>query len=286
MKDLLAKYGLHGALWSPDDAAATPPAPAPVAPAPAAAAPAAAEPVKTDPPAAAPPATILGGAVKTAAETAAADKATADAAAAAEAAKANEYKNDDSKTPEENAALKAKHDEKIAADKAKADEAAKPKDERTPEQIEAAAAAYEIKPPEGFTLSEAIEKPFRTFAAKHNLSQTDVKELSDLQLKLYADQAEEHARTVEQWGKDSRADKEIGGPAFDANAGKAAAFINEFFPPAAAALLDKTGIGNHPDFVKGFVRAGIAMGEIPSFRANAGAGGKESVQDILYPSTK
>lgn len=272
MNRLLERYlGRSAMLYGPNDdgGAGDPPAAAVTDPP-------AGDPPAGDPPAAAPPAepsTLLGRAA------AAAKKPAGDPPAAVDDKPAAEYVADPNKSDDENAAAKAEHDAKALADKEAADDKSKTKDD--PKAVDPA--SYEITPPEGFVLDPSIEKPFRDFAAKHNLTQDEVKELGDMQIKLYEKQAETHANQVKEWGEAVKTDKELGGPSSDAKMGKAAAFINEFFEPDVAAILDKSGLGNHPGMVRGFYRAGLAMGEIPTFRQNAGAQGKESIVDILYP---
>lgn len=224
--------------------------------------------------------TMLGGAVAAAAEAKAAE------------AKPAEYVADPAKSDEENAAAKTAHDA-AEAERTKAKEPAKPDDKKaddkakdeadTPEAIEARAKAYQIDVPEGFELDAEIEKPFREFGAKHKLTQDDIKELAGLQVKLYEKQAAAHADQVTKWGDEIKANKEIGGAQLEANLGKAALVINEFFPPEVATLFDKTGIGNHPGLALGFVRLGKAFGELPTMRNRAGGGAKEDIIDVLYP---
>jgi hypothetical protein len=168
-----------------------------------------------------------------------------------------EYENDPDKTDEENAAAKAEHDK----DKPETDEEKKKREEEEGKPIDPT--SYElVEIPEGFELDPAIDKEFREFAASRKWSKEDVKELSAMQVKLYAKQSEAHAERVAGWAEEVKADKEIGGRDFDVNAAKAREAKLAFFPPEVDAILDKTGLGNHPGFIKGFVRIGKAMGEM------------------------
>lgn len=216
--------------------------------------------------------TLLGDAVAKAASDAQAAKTASDAAAA-------EYKNDDTKTPEENAALKAAHDAAKAKEPAKADEKAKVDDKPIDP------ANYTFQPPEGFELDPAIDTEFRGIAAELKLDQGAVDKLTGLQIKLYEKQAEAVAAQVTKWGDETKKDKELGGADHDAKMAKAAGFISTFFSPTVAGLLNKTGLGNHPEFVRGMYRAGLAMGELSTPRGGpGGSGGKESISEILYPT--
>lgn len=160
---------------------------------------------------------------------------------------------------------KAKEDDKSDEDKP---EAIKPED-------------YDLTAPEGFELNSEVETAFRQFASERGWSKEDVSALKDMQVKLYEKQTEAHAETVADWGKQLKTDKEIGGNNYDANIGKAVAFRDQFFEPGARAILDKTGLGNHPEIVRGFVRAGIAMGEAGVVTAGSG-GNRKGYAEILY----
>lgn len=89
----------------------------------------------------------------------------------------------------------------------------------------------------------------------------DVNALKNMQVKLYEKQTAAHAETVAKWGADLKNDKEFGGADFEANSGLAVQAMHEFFSPEARKLMDTTGIGNHPEIVRGLVRIGKVFGE-------------------------
>ena len=209
-----------------------------------------------------------------------------------------EYVDDPAKTADENKALKEAHDKtkpaeetaeaKAAREKAEKDGKAK---EQTPEEKAAAAKAHgesitlgEI--PEGFTLDPTVEKEFRAVVGEDNLSQATVDKLVKVQTSLYAKQANAHAERVTKWGDDLKADTELGGANHDAKVGRAGAVLNEFFKPEIAALMDSTGLGNHPEFVRGFYKLSLVVGELPTFQNRPGFGGKEDIIDVLYPDAR
>lgn len=241
-------------------------------------------------------------------EPAAADKPgqTALAAAAAKAkgetpppaAEWKEYVDDPAKTANENKALKEAHDktkpaEETAEQKAAreaAEKAKKPDDKaKTPEEIAAEAKAHadsiKLDPPAGFELDKEVEADFRAIVGENKWDQATVDKLKGVQIKLYEKQAEAHAATVTEWGENLKKDKELGGPMHDAKVGQAGAVLNEFFSPEIAGLMDKTGLGNHPEFVRGFYKIALAVGELPTFQNRAGFGGKEDIIDVLYPKS-
>lgn len=189
-----------------------------------------------------------------------------------------EYVEDPDKSSEENAAAKAEHDKTKPAEDDKGEKKDEKKDEAPIDPT-----SYEFEVPEGFELDPSIDKEFREFAAERKLSNDDVKALTDMQLRMYAKQSEQHAATVEKWGEDLKSDKEIGGRDLDANLAKAREARNAFFDDEAKALLEKTGLGNHPVFVKGFVRIGKVMGEAGTLPGK-GAGGNTTILQNLYGS--
>lgn len=162
-----------------------------------------------------------------------------------------EYVDDPNKTPEENAAAKAEHDK------------GKPAEKKDGDTVDLKPEDYEyVDLPDGFELDAEVDKEFRALAAEHKLPKEVVKSLTAMQVKMIEKQTEAHAATVAQWGEDLKTDKEVGGRAYDANMAKAREAKIAFFPPEVNAVLDRTGLGNHPAIVKGFVRIGKAMGEL------------------------
>jgi len=186
-----------------------------------------------------------------------------------------EYVDDPDKTDEENAAAKLEHDKTKPAEDDK---------DKTKEEPAINAADYEfVEIPEGFELDPAVDKEFRDFAAERKWSKDDVKALSAMQVKLYAKQSEVHAEQVATWGEELKTDKEVGGRGYDANMSKAREAKIAFFPPEVNAILDKTGLGNHPAIVKGFVRIGKAMGEMTTLHGK-GKPANTSILENLYGS--
>lgn len=190
-----------------------------------------------------------------------------------------EYDPDPDKSDEENAAAKAEHDKA----KPESDEDKKKREEKEDQPVDPT--SYElVEIPEGFELDPSIDKEFREFAASRKWSKDDVKELSAMQVKLYAKQSEAHADRVAAWADEVKADKEIGGRDFDANAAKAREAKLAFFSPEFDKMLDKTGLGNHPDMIKGLVRIGKAMGEMGTLPGK-GVTTPSSILENLYGSS-
>jgi hypothetical protein len=140
---------------------------------------------------------------------------------------------------------------------------------------------YDLSAPEGFDLDEGVSTKFREFAAERNWSKEDVSALKDMQIELYRKQAEAHAEQVAAWGEELKTDKEIGGAKYQQNVGAGIQFRDAFFDKEAKDLFNKTGLGNHPAIVRGFVRAGLLMGEQGTI--SGGSKNKsESLIDAMY----
>jgi hypothetical protein len=93
----------------------------------------------------------------------------------------------------------------------------------------------------------------------------------------------------EKWKAEIRADKAIGGAAFDKNRGLATAAIDAIAgkadTPGGKAFreaLDATGAGNHPEVVRFFVRLGQSMSEGKLVTGGA-APVRKSPASVLYP---
>lgn len=155
------------------------------------------------------------------------------------------------------------------------------KDDKAANDFLGAVEAYDIKTPEGYDVDEEIKGEFTTAAKEIGLSQKGVERLVAIQTKMQENQAARTAAMVKDWDKQTRADKEIGGKDFEANAASAREFLSQFADEDVNVLLDRTGLGNHPAVVKMFVRAGKAMGEAKVMKGDT-AKGKPDAATILY----
>lgn len=162
----------------------------------------------------------------------------------------------------------------------------KPDDKaKTENEYLGAVEAYEIVTPEGFEVDADIKTEFETTAKEIGLSQKGVEKLVGIQTKLQEKQAERTAEMVKGWAEDVKRDKELGGKDFDAKAAIGRQFLADFGNEQVSVLLDRTGLGNHPEVVRMFYRAGVATGEA---RAEKGSGGgdKRDHAEILYGGDK
>ncbi len=188
-----------------------------------------------------------------------------------------EYEDDPELSDEENAEKKKEFDDAKA-------EAAKAKGDKANKDEPVDPASYEITVPDGFNLDEDLEKEFRKFSAKRKFTQEDVDELTGIQKRLVSKQAEGIANLKKTWVKDLKADKEFGGQAFDANAGACRHIIDNVFVPVDPnfkSMLNSTGLGSYPGFVKGMKRIADALGEA-GVKLGGKNSGDDSMEEVLY----
>lgn len=149
---------------------------------------------------------------------------------------------------------------------------------------EGAPETYEFKPAEGAELDTEALKDFEPVARELNLTNEQAQKLVDAYPKILAGvqqrQADAWQATTEQWAADVKADKEIGGDKLTGNLSAAQRALDQFGTPELKEYLNTTGLGNHPDLVKTFVKIGKAMSEdgMVSWKEN----GQRSAAEVLY----
>lgn len=115
--------------------------------------------------------------------------------------------------------------------------------------------------PEGVQVDEEMLGEFKAVAKDLKLSQEQAQRLADLQAKSVAKQQESLRSVQAQWAEQSKSDKEFGGDNLKENLGVAEQALNKFAPPELRQLLKDTGLANHPDMIRTFVRVGKAISE-------------------------
>lgn len=165
---------------------------------------------------------------------------------------------------------------------------AKEVDEKQPEESKPESEVpekYEFKAPDGVEYDADTLKVYEEAAREAGLSQ----EKADIILgKLAPHMAEKQAEVVAKvrndWAEQSRSDKEFGGEKLQENLAVAQKAMKQFGSPELTELLNKSGLGNHPEIIRAFYRAGKAISEDGFV-----AGGKASVQNgdarALFPNS-
>jgi len=160
------------------------------------------------------------------------------------------------------------------------DEGAKGEESKVPEK-------YEFKLPEDHKIDDAAVEAFSEFAKDAGLTQEAAQALMDKlapAMQARQIQAVETAKTT--WASEAKADKEFGGDAFNENLSVAKKAIDAFGSPELRTLLNESGLGNHPEIIRAFYRAGKQISEdrlVPSGSGIKSAGAKDPAKS-LYPN--
>lgn len=160
----------------------------------------------------------------------------------------------------------------------------KPAEKKEEDKPEGAPEKYEFQAAEGVELDSEALKDFEPVARDLNLTNEQAQKLVDAYPKILAGvqqrQAEAWQQTTEQWAADVKADKEIGGGKLTSNLSAAQRALDQFGTPELKEYLNTTGLGNHPDLVKTFVKIGKAMSE--DGMVTGGNDGQRSAAEVLY----
>lgn len=143
---------------------------------------------------------------------------------------------------------------------------------------------YEFKPVEGVQLSEEVTAKFSQVARELNLSQDAAQKMLNEVAPAIAHQQRVALHTLnEQWVNAVQADKEIGGDKLKANLAIARKARDAFGTDGLRTLLKESPLGNHPEMIRFFVRAGQAISEdkfVPG-GSKPPSGGKDAAT-VLY----
>ena len=173
---------------------------------------------------------------------------------------------------------------------AKPAEGAKPAAETKPA---GAHEKYEFKAPEGRAYDADLLGAFSEAAKAANLPQDAAQKLLDTMAPTLAARIDAQTKAIQEgWAEASRADKEFGGDKLQENLAYAKKAMDQFSPNAADGtksafrqLLDNSGLGNNPEFLRFAVRVGKAISE-DGFVASTGNGTKTvDTAKVLYDKT-
>ncbi|ECF6953719.1 peptidase [Salmonella enterica subsp. enterica] len=157
--------------------------------------------------------------------------------------------------------------------------------EEKEQKQEGAPEKYGFKPAEGQELDAAALEQFEPIARELNLTNEQAQKMVDLygtkiMPMVQQQQAEAWQKTTEQWAADVKADKEIGGDKLTGNLSAAQRALAQFGTPELKEYLEGTGLGNHPELVKAFVKVGKAMSE--DGMVTGKESGQRSAAEVLY----
>lgn len=143
---------------------------------------------------------------------------------------------------------------------------------------------YDFKMPEGVELDGDAAKEFSVLAKELKLDNATAQRVADIAVKMQQKQAERTAETVKGWADTSKADKEFGGDNLQQNLAVAQKAIDTFGSSELKAMLQSSGLGNHPELIRFAFKAGKAISEDGFIKAGArSATPSASLEKRLYP---
>ena len=143
--------------------------------------------------------------------------------------------------------------------------------------------SYDLKMPEGIELDKASADEFTTIAKELKLDQATAQKLADVAAKQAQRQVENHAKLVQSWTEQVKTDKEIGGDNLEQNLGVARKALEAFGTPELKDVLNASGLGNHPEVIRAFYKAGKAISE-DKFVKGAAKGADTDPAKKLFPT--
>ncbi|MFZ2972240.1 MAG: hypothetical protein WA049_06340 [Ferribacterium limneticum] len=127
---------------------------------------------------------------------------------------------------------------------------------------EGAPEKYEFQAGEGRQFDDEVIGAFSEVAKELNLSNEAAQKVLDKVAPVLASRQEAQvAEARAQWAAESKADKEFGGDKLQENLAVAKKARDAFATPALVELLDQSGLGDHPEVIRFFVKAGKAISE-------------------------
>lgn len=168
-----------------------------------------------------------------------------------------------------------------------------PEGEKGPDGTPPAPVELDIKPPDGVALDDKRFQAFKQFAVESKLTKDAAQKVLD----MYAENLREYAKTTQnawatqmaEWAKSAKDDPEYGQQNLGSSLTIARKAIDKFGTKGLKEILDASGMGNHPELVRFFVRVGKSLAEDSVTGAVAGAPSatmtdEEKYLRTMYPS--
>lgn len=154
-------------------------------------------------------------------------------------------------------------------------------------QSEGAPDEYKFDIPEGVKVNEDIMSEFTPLLKDLGASQEQAQKIVDLQSKFMEQMAEaQNAAWTERqndWSKAAESDEEYGKGKYDESIGIARKAMREIGGAELTKVLEETGMGNHPEFIRFFYRVGLAIGEDSLSFGQANKEGAKSIAQRMFP---
>jgi hypothetical protein len=138
----------------------------------------------------------------------------------------------------------------------------------------------DFQTPEGVELDNELLASANPLFKELGLSQEQAQKLVDFQSAQVQAQSDQLIQQTNTWKEAAKTDSEFGGQNFDENIGKASTAIDQFFSQEFKTLLNNTGLGNHPEVIRGFVKIGKQLAEDNPGSGNASQGEKSRAEKL------
>ena len=145
------------------------------------------------------------------------------------------------------------------------------------ESILGAPENYEFAASEEYQADSQVLDVFKDAAKDLNLSNEAAQKLVDKMAPKIAQRQVEQIQAVQQeWAATAKADKEFGGEMLAENLSVAKKALDAFGTPELSALLNQSGLGNHPEVIRMMYRAGKAISADSYVGPSQGSGAAKS----------
>lgn len=139
------------------------------------------------------------------------------------------------------------------------------KEGESKQEVKTVPEKYELKVPEGMTLDTALMEKMTPLFKEIGVTQEQAQKLADAYAPYVKAQVEATQKAAmdnfkaitDGWKTDTL---KILGAEPDKAMAPAAKFLNTFGTPALREMLEETGLGNNPELVQAFIKAGKAIG--------------------------
>lgn len=160
------------------------------------------------------------------------------------------------------------------------------KQQQKSKQPEGAPEKYEdFKAPEGLAFDSNVISQFSEVAKELNLPQDKAQLLLDKMGPVLASRQVEQLQTARtEWVGQVKADKEYGGDALPENLAVAKKALDTFGTPELRTLLNESGLGDHPEVIRVFYRAGKAISEDGFVAGKPNGGANPDPAKRLFPN--
>lgn len=144
--------------------------------------------------------------------------------------------------------------------------------------------------PEGMEVDQEILNEYLPYAKELGLTQEQAQRGVDFAARAVQKTIDgfyaQHDETVQKYAADLKNDKELGGKNYDEAVGYAQKAMKAFATPELNAVLNSTGLGNHPEMVRAFYRVGKAISEDNTLHTGTQSSREKTDEELFFNNSK